>query len=389
MLTRIEIKGYRSLRDVNLEMKGLNVLIGPNNSGKSNFLDVFALMSDAAYGKLEEGIAKRGGITALTFRNDRICLNFKAYIPRSRVKNAKPEQDIIYNIELASFLGQRLIVDETLAKINGNEKINLVYRKNSEPVYLLEKKDSKEEVSIELETMELALTQLNAIPLSETGTLARNTLSFFSKLILYRPFLVGIDSQIRLPQVTRSGFRLFQDGSNLVSILHAIQSQHPAVWDEITSILKNLYPDFRFITFPPEGGDGKLLMRWWEHPFEKEYGFSVNLLSDGVLRMLCLIAILKSPDPPPLICIDEPEIGLHPQWIKVIAELLESAATRTQIIVSTHSPELVSYVKPEHVVVVEKHDGETTLERLDADELSSWLEKFRLGDLWLAGQIGG
>lgn len=131
------------------------------------------------------------------------------------------------------------------------------------------------------------------------------------------------------------------------------------------------------------------MLRWWEHPFEKDYGFSANLLSDGTLRLLSLLAILKTPDPPPLVCIDEPEIGLHPSWIRLLAELLESAATRTQLIVTTHSPELVSQVKPNHVVVVEKEEGATALSRLTEDELAGWLDKFRLGDLWLAGHIGG
>jgi predicted ATPase len=172
-------------------------------------------------------------------------------------------------------------------------------------------------------------------------------------------------------------------------VLHGIQNQYPATWDEIREILANVYEDFRYISFPAEGGDGKILLRWWEHPFEKDYGFSSNLLSDGTLRLLSLLAILKTPDPPPLICIDEPEVGLHPDWIKLVAELLESAAARTQIIVATHSPQLVSHVKPNHVVVTEKHEGETTLSRLTEEELKDWLDKFQLGDLWLSGHLGG
>jgi predicted ATPase len=162
------------------------------------------------------------------------------------------------------------------------------------------------------------------------------------------------------------------------------------IWDEICEILRNVYDDFRNLSFPIEGGDGKIFLRWLEHPFEKKnYGFFANLLSDGTLRLLSLLAILKTPEPPPLICIDEPEVGLHPDWIKLVAELLESAATRTQIFVTTHSPQLVSHVKPDHVVVVEKEDGATTLSRLMEGELADWLDKFQLGDLWLAGHIGG
>jgi predicted ATPase len=94
-----------------------------------------------------------------------------------------------------------------------------------------------------------------------------------------------------------------------------------------------VYPEFHSITFPGEGGDGKVVLRWWERPYEKQGGFSANLLSDGTLKLLCLTAILKSPAPPPLICIDEPELGLHPDWVKLVAELMQSAAGRTQLVV--------------------------------------------------------
>ena len=113
------------------------------------------------------------------------------------------------------------------------------------------------------------------------------------------------------------------------------------------------------------------------------------MISDGTMRILCLIAILKSPNPAPLICIDEPEIGLHPEWIKVVGELLEEASTRTQLVVTTHSPELVSKMKPENVIVCEKEDGASVMERLNEKELATWLEKYTLGELWLSGHFGG
>lgn len=245
----------------------------------------------------------------------------------------------------------------------------------------------KEEINKEIESQsELAIFQVKDQTAYPTPY---KLLRQFENWTFYRPLRVGPDAPIRSPQTIRPGVRLFPDGSNVASVLHAIQNQFPAIWDEICETLTNVYEDFRYVSFPAEGGDGKILLRWWEHPFEKEYGFSADLLSDGTLRLLSLLAILKTPDPPPLICIDEPEVGLHPDWIRLVAELLESAATRTQIIVATHSPQLVSHVKPNHVVVIEKEDGATTVSRLTEEELAGWLDKFRLGDLWLAGHIGG
>ena len=127
--------------------------------------------------------------------------------------------------------------------------------------------------------------------------------------------------------------------------------------------------------------------------FFHESGFTIpaTRLSDGTLRYLCLLAILCHPSPPPLICIEEPELGLHPDLLPKLADLLVEASKRTQLVVTTHSDILVDAMTehPEDVVVFEKHDGCTEAKRLDADHLSVWLEKYRLGDLWLRGEIGG
>jgi predicted ATPase len=206
---------------------------------------------------------------------------------------------------------------------------------------------------------------------------------------LYKDIDVGPDAPIRQPALIRPSVILSENGSNLASVLNSIQQQHPATWKDIEELLETVYPQFHSITFPPEGGDGKVVLRWWERPYEKQAGFSANLLSDGTLKFLCLIAILKSPNPSPLICIDEPELGLHPDWVKVVAELLQSASERTQVIVTTHSPQLVSKLRPEQLVVSEKEDGRSLLRPLSGENLEKWLKEFTLGDLWTAGHFGG
>jgi predicted ATPase len=124
---------------------------------------------------------------------------------------------------------------------------------------------------------------------------------------------------------------------------------------------------------------------------ENDFTIPASRLSDGTLRYLCLLAILLDPAPPPLICLEEPELGLHPDMISRLADHLRDAATRTQLIVTTHSDLLVDAFteEPEVIVVCEKHEGQTTLKRLDGERLAHWLTDYRLGDLWLRGQIGG
>lgn len=129
----------------------------------------------------------------------------------------------------------------------------------------------------------------------------------------------------------------------------------------------------------------QLLMR------EREYSIPATRLSDGTLRYLCLLAILCHPDPPPLVCLEEPELGLHPDVLPNLAKLMLSASERCQLIVTTHSDILVDALTetPESVIVCEKQDGRTRMQRLDSKELTQWLGKYRLGELWLKGEIGG
>ena len=124
---------------------------------------------------------------------------------------------------------------------------------------------------------------------------------------------------------------------------------------------------------------------------EGDFTIPATRLSDGTLRYLCLLAILCDPEPPPLVCIEEPELGLHPDILPSLARLLREASERCQLIVTTHSEILVDCMTdtPEAVIVCEKHDGATTLTRLSAGKLKPWLEKYRLGDLWTRGDIGG
>jgi predicted ATPase len=189
--------------------------------------------------------------------------------------------------------------------------------------------------------------------------------------------------------VVRRDAELAPDGSNLASVLYTLQSteERSVAYNEICATLSAAFPEFRELRFPPEGGDGRILLRWVEKG--QKYGRSSFDLSDGTLSFLYLATLLLGPKPSLLICIDEPEVGLHPHAIRLVAEMLQAAAERTQLVVATHSPILVDAVKPEQVVIVEKgEDGATQFRRLDAEELKEWLKEFSLGELWLTGHLG-
>lgn len=391
MFDYIKIEGFRSLKLVELNLCPLTVLIGPNGSGKSNFLDLLSLIGEGATGGLGEGIAKRGGFDNIAFKGQPgdVFTEFH-YKPEGVFQEEKAP--VYFKVKLKKVGSGARIWFEQVSKAPAYHptSLTLMHRDKDGCMFRSIKTGLKEELEEEGKALEsdseFAIFQVKDQDKYPTPYKLLRQLQDWT---FYRDIDVGIEAPIRQPGLVRPTVRLASSGANLASVLYSIQQQHPATWKEIEELLETVYPEFHSITFPPEGGDGKVVLRWWERPYEREGGFSASLLSDGTLKLLCLIAILKSPDPPPLICIDEPELGLHPDWIKVVAELLQSAATRTQLVVATHSPQLVSKLSPEYIIVTDKEGGQTVFRSLAQEDLTKWLKEFNLGELWLAGHLGG
>ena len=179
---------------------------------------------------------------------------------------------------------------------------------------------------------------------------------------------------------------LLEDASNLGLVLNDLMNR-PPVMDQILEHSRSFYQSVKHIATPIASGEVQISF----HEEGLQHSVPATRLSDGSLRYLCLLAVLCHPDPPPVICIEEPEIGLHPDIIPKVAKLLVEASSRSQIFVTTHSDILVDALTdtPESIVVCEKFDGATQLSRLDKTELEPWLERYRLGELWTRGDIGG
>jgi predicted ATPase len=209
---------------------------------------------------------------------------------------------------------------------------------------------------------------------------------FFGSFRLYRNWDFGPDSGVRdLYGAGQKNDFLEEDVSNLGLMLNKLRAD-PAAKAEFLRHLKMFYEGAEDILTPIQGGLVDLRV-------EEENGATIpaSRLSDGTLRWLSLLAILLHPEPPPLVCLEEPELGLHPDMIQPLAKLLLSAAKRMQLIVTTHSDDLVDELSedPSAVIVCEKHSGSSILERLDGRQLSDWLKRYRLGQLWRTGEIGG
>ncbi|MCY3664127.1 MAG: AAA family ATPase [Gemmatimonadetes bacterium] len=206
----------------------------------------------------------------------------------------------------------------------------------------------------------------------------------YERIRLYRNWAFGPAAELRRNQSTHdpSDF-LNEGGANLALVLSHFQGEDKR---KLVAALQELFDGIVDVNCPVTGGTVSLFL-------EERDGrqIPVSRLSDGTLRYLCRLAILLHPEPPSLVAIEEPELGLHPDLLPTLSDLLVQASERSQLIVTTHSDVLVDALtdKPESIVVCEKHAGQTAMERLDKDELAKWLGEYSLGNLWTSGQLGG
>jgi len=209
----------------------------------------------------------------------------------------------------------------------------------------------------------------------------------FAAIRLYREWNLGRYTPPRLPQKPDlpQDF-LSEDASNLTLVLNDLEHR-AGVKQLLIERLRLFCPRIDDFTAKIQGGTVQLFL----HEKGLREPIPATRLSDGTLRYLCLLAILCHPEPPPVICIEEPELGLHPDALQSIAELLVEAANRTQLIVTTHSDTLVSDLTnvPESIIICDRAETGTELRRLDRSRLDNWLDKYRLGELWRMGELGG
>lgn len=364
-----------------LALGPLNVIIGPNGSGKSNLLEAVELVHWAPRDLLA-AIRDGGGVQEWLWKG-------AAKTPIATLDavfhNPKGSTDLRYLLRFTE-VGQRFeIVDERIenaAPDTGHKKPYLYYSfQNGKPVLTVKGKQRRLRHE-DIDRSASILTQRkDPEQYPELTYLGRA----FSQIRLYREWSFGRYTMPRLPQKADLPNDLLEpDASNLGLVMNRLQGD-PNVTRKILQSLQVLYEGIDGFHVKIEGGTVQVIFH------EGRFSIPATRLSDGTLRYLCLLAILCHPEPPPLVCIEEPELGLHPDVLPSLAELLKEAAERTQLIVTTHSDILVDALsdRPEVVVVAERAESGTTLSRLDPARLAVWLDKYRLGQLWTRGQLGG
>lgn len=383
LINNLKVSGLLSFgpEGIDLPLNSLNLFIGPNGSGKSNLLEVLALLK-AAPTNLPEPVKEMGGVREWLWKGSTTTKEARLEAIVAQVKGRQP---LRHGLIISDHGGRFEVVDEWVE----NEK---AYGGKPDPLFFYRFQRGKPLIK-DISAKERSLKRENVKPeqsiLSQVRDPERYPALFelqeqYELIRLYRNWSFGPGAPLRREQSThgRSDF-LSDGGDNLALVLSKIRNR---IKPQLLDSLSKLYDGIEDINLSIDGGNVLLFL------VEKgRREIPATRLSDGTLRYLCLLAILLHPEPPPLVAIEEPELGLHPDLIPHVAELLRQAAQRTQLIVTTHSRVLVDAFtdEPSSVVVCGKENGESRFERLNAEALSSWLEKYSLGELWSMGELGG
>jgi predicted ATPase len=356
-LEEITLIGYKSIRALkNFKLRpGLNVLIGANGSGKTNFLRFFELlghMLDPNKG-LQNYLSERGRADAFLFRGMKVTPEFSAQLKFGLNK---------YRFTLRAAADRSLFFAQESAPFDG-------------PLYGPTRNDQGSGHN------ESKLAQKASPSSSETWT--RNAIAGWRVYHFHdtspSAAVMGLCNLVD-DEVLR------RDAGNLAAFLLRLSLQHAAHFARIEETIRQVAPFFGAFVLKDQGSGQTQLL--WKDRYS-DLIFYPHQLSDGTLRYICLAALLLQPAPPATLIIDEPELGLHPLAIKLLASLLHEAAQHSQLILSTQSSLLLDELSPQDIVSVDHRNGESQFTRQDADALTEWLDAYTLGQLWEKNGLGG
>lgn len=351
-MNSISISGYKSLKSVSLKLNPINILIGSNGSGKSNFLSFFEILHGIYEKRLTEYVALNGGTERFFHKGRKVTEMIKATVVF---------ENNSYELELKDGDGRLIFAYESLGQRSNNKMSHV-----SSASYKPESDMLNNGLYDQAEAINSYLKSISKYHFHDTGKQS--------------PFT-------RESNIKSDIYYLYEDGRNLAAFLYGIHAHYPLTYRRIIKVIQSIAPYFSdFYLEPNSNGDVRLL---WKDRYSDTI-YTPSALSDGTIRFIALATLFLQPNPAKVIVIDEPELGLHPQSVGKLAGMIKSVSRRgVQVIAATQSADLISAFAPEDVITVDQVDGESKFEHLESDNLSRWLEEYTLGDLWKSNIIQG
>jgi len=360
-IDHIQIDGFKSIKHADLQLRNINILIGPNGAGKSNFIQFMNLLNNIGNQNLQNYVAtnsgadnllhfgrKRTGMVAGKIRFGKTTYEFEL----------TPTNDNSFFFSKESVLLKKDQKDNAAGRdiSSGNTETNLIKTTNN---------SSLDDINVS--DLKSAMTALHVYHFHDTSGTAK----------------VKLDSDVH------DNRKLRYDASNLAAFLYYVSKKHTEYFTRIENSVKLIAPFFERFQLQPLALNSEKIRLEWKQKGSDSY-FHASGLSDGTLRMICLITLLMQPDLPDTIIIDEPELGLHPAAIAVLASLIKVAASsKKQIICTTQSVTFLNHFSPQDIIVVDRNNGESVFKRLQIKDLSEWLDEYSIGELWEKNLLGG
>jgi predicted ATPase len=376
-LARFTLRGFKTIRELkDFDLRPISLLIGPNGAGKTNLLSFFNMLSWAmttpenVENNLQDYVKRHGGASMLLHGGPKET-------PQIESKLLLQSEDSTYweyGFFLSYAAGDTLVfTGEYFHPLFDDTKFGFVRPPNT----------ARPAPELGMGSKESAL-----IGLDESGIgPAKFILGMLRRMNVYQFHDTSPTSRIRNKWDVEDGRWLKEDAANLAPFLYRLKNNEPAYYRKIAASLRDILPFFDDFRFEPE--DRKLLLMWRE--VGSDQIFNSSQAADGMLRVMALLALLQQPekDLPDVLFLDEPELGLHPYAIEVLAGLIHSVSKHVQVVVATQSVSLLDRFEPSDVVVTERNGRESTFRRLGTTELSEWREQYTLSELWEKNVLGG
>ncbi|OZB79026.1 MAG: chromosome segregation protein SMC [Halothiobacillus sp. 13-55-115] len=360
-LNTISVKGFKSIASIEkLKLGAINVVIGPNGSGKSNFIGVFSFLHAIREGRLQDYVIKAGGADKVLYFGSKVTKQLQIHISFQDETNQ-------YEISLEPTDADELVPQSEFAYYWNKSKFAHPMAKG------LPRVGKEAGISSQISTV--------------VASYVRDHLDSWR---LYHFHDTSSTSPMKKTADVNDNRFLRPDGSNLAAFLYYLRERHETSYSLIRRTVQRVAPFFDDFQLEPQKLNPDKIRMEWRHKGSEAY-FDASALSDGTLRFIALTTLLLQPESyrPSVILVDEPELGLHPYAITLLASLIRQASVTTQVIISTQSPFLLDQFNPEDVLVADRVDGGTKFSRLDPEKLDTWLDSYSLGQLWEKNELGG